>query len=506
MPADADDGYARESPYIVTFQADHGPAYLQLAAALAGLAWTPPRDSLRLIDLGCGRGAAALALAAANPGWQVTGVDYMREHVAEAEALVAEAGLGNARFLPLDLSALDATALASLPEADVVIVHGLWSWVSDAVRAGVLQVLRHRLKPGGLAMVSYNAALGWAGDLAMAPLIRSLAAGLPGGPEARVAQAVEQALALQAAGAPGLAHSTKLRRYAGEGGAARIARDAAYLAHEFLNVNWRPCLPHEVAAAMAGAGLGFLGQARLWARMPALNLTPAQQAALAAPPAGLAPKALWDGFETAALRRDIFLRPGPGAAPAESPEAALAGLRLALCARPARPEIGIRSAHGAMKLPEAVVPPLLAALEAGPRRLSELSSLAGGVVGMAELAILLVASGVCAPAWREAVAPADRARALRFSQAALRRWGGELSAAGHRFGLAVPLLGGAIPLTPTEARLALRLAARPGSPAQLAAALLPPDAPAARRAAAEGFVRETLADRGAAWRAMGLVG
>lgn len=55
-------------------------------------------DSGRLLDLGTGTGAIALAFASERPGWEVHGVDCVAPAVALAEANARRLGIGNARF------------------------------------------------------------------------------------------------------------------------------------------------------------------------------------------------------------------------------------------------------------------------------------------------------------------------------------------------------------------------------------------------------------------------
>ncbi|MFG6137620.1 peptide chain release factor N(5)-glutamine methyltransferase [Halomonas sp. B23F22_10] len=74
---------------------------VEAALAVAG-------ETGRLLDLGTGTGAVALAFASERPGWAVTGVDLRPEAVALARDNAARHGLGNARFLVSDwFSALD---------------------------------------------------------------------------------------------------------------------------------------------------------------------------------------------------------------------------------------------------------------------------------------------------------------------------------------------------------------------------------------------------------------
>ena len=92
----------------------------------------------------------------------MTAIDFNPAHIAAARSLATEAGIDNVTFLEADLATLmDDPAAAAIPEVDVVSVHGVWSWVPDAVRAASCGCWRRRSAPGGVGAFSYNALPGW---------------------------------------------------------------------------------------------------------------------------------------------------------------------------------------------------------------------------------------------------------------------------------------------------------------------------------------------------------
>src|SRR4051812_15322655 len=104
------------------------PALISLACLLGGVAAPMPSgaDSLSYLELGCGQGLGALILAASNPSWTVTAIDFNPAHIATARAWAAEAGLENIRFLEADFTTLaEDPAAAAVPEADYVSMHGV---------------------------------------------------------------------------------------------------------------------------------------------------------------------------------------------------------------------------------------------------------------------------------------------------------------------------------------------------------------------------------------------
>ena len=100
-------GYVADIAYIEGFYLQQSPARMALACLFGNVAvdLPEPDDAACYLELGCGVGIGALLTAAANPGWQVTAIDYNPAHIAIAAGLARAARLDNIRFVEADLCA-----------------------------------------------------------------------------------------------------------------------------------------------------------------------------------------------------------------------------------------------------------------------------------------------------------------------------------------------------------------------------------------------------------------
>ena len=135
MNTDWSHGYDVSMPYPHGFCREMSPVWLDFCAAYAGIA-APPREAqgYRFLDLGCGQGDGLCVLAAANPNAEFVGVDFLPEHIQYANALAAEAGLTNVRFVQADFCELAQGWPADLGRFHYIAMHGVLSWVPPEVR------------------------------------------------------------------------------------------------------------------------------------------------------------------------------------------------------------------------------------------------------------------------------------------------------------------------------------------------------------------------------------
>jgi SAM-dependent methyltransferase len=406
-------------PYLPGYYRHQSPLHLNLACLLGGAAGIEitPATRLSYLELGCGQGFGALALAACNPAWQVIGIDFNPAHIAAARVLRDEAGIGNAEFLEADLAAIDSPVLRGLPPADVVTLHGLWSWVADAVRAGIVSLLADKLRPGGIAYVSYNALPAWQGALGMQRLLREAAIRVQGNSGRQVAAGWELVRTLADAEAAHLYDGPLVPSLAEFGKQAPIP----YLAHEYLNANWRPCFHADVVAALAGAKLEWVGSAALLENFTPLMLPEAARQAAAQYDDPLMRELIKDMFLGRCLRQDVFVR-GVQRLTNRERDAALVRSMLALACDEAKFSWEVDVPVGQANFQREFFGPVVAALAEAPQRVSDLLALPGlpRRDNPAELVGMLVGSQQAVPVLAPPGEPLPSVRGL--NRAAVRRF------------------------------------------------------------------------------------
>jgi methyltransferase-like protein/2-polyprenyl-3-methyl-5-hydroxy-6-metoxy-1,4-benzoquinol methylase len=143
-------------PYLTRPRYSTHPDCLATMAVLAGM---QPASvaGCRVLELGCGPGGNLLPLADAFPDSDFVGVDLSARQIQMGQELCAGLELTNLRLVAASILDVDET----FGNFDYVICHGVYSWVPAEVRTGILRVCQGRLKPHGVAMISYNTYPGW---------------------------------------------------------------------------------------------------------------------------------------------------------------------------------------------------------------------------------------------------------------------------------------------------------------------------------------------------------
>lgn len=363
-------GYRVDVAYPGRFHRETMPAWLHAVATAVGREAPSPGRGFRYCELGCGDGLNLVLAAAAYPHGQFVGLDLDRRHVAAAQALATEAGIGNARFVQGDVTRPPAELESG--SFDFVASHGMWSWIADDARRAATQLAVDLLRPGGLACIGYMSHPGASVLAALQRLLREYAATCEGDSGQRAVQALGFARRLAAAGAGLFAEHPGLMRQL----EAMAAESPQQLAHEFLAGHWQPLHAAEVVDAFATAGAGWIGSATPIENIDALSVPGQVLPLLGETATPLLAETVRDAARHQSLRRDLFQRGGV----ALDTAAHLAALdALTWIATPGAPSAGglvLDTRIGPVQVPAELCGPLLQRLAQGPATHAELRRLA----------------------------------------------------------------------------------------------------------------------------------
>lgn len=386
-------GYVTDVEYLPGYYREQAPSHMALACLLGGVAPADLPEDYVYCDFGCGTGQTVALLAAANPKAHFYGVDFHPAHIARAQAFARDAGLTNLTYVEAGFADMADGAATDLPPLDAAALHGVYAWISAENRTALTRLLARRIKPGGMAYVSYNSLPGWTISAPLQRLMLEHAALTPGGATGKAAAALDFALKLQAAGASILGDPAALAQLKSAGPTESETEKLAYLAHEYLNAHWTPLYHADVAHDMAAAKLSYAGSATLLENFPALSLTPEQQALLATVPDPTVRETFKDYCANRPFRRDVFVRGARRLSNAER-DRRLSDLRLALTLPREDCRTGFKAPLGEAQMDQRRYEAIFDALADGPKTVGELSAAAGnsGNGGPAEIAGLLIGS------------------------------------------------------------------------------------------------------------------
>jgi len=249
-------GYLSDSPYLPTFIGELAPSWLDRVALTHAI--HPPRlharQAYRHCDLGCGPGVTSNILAATSPGGEFVGIDALDNHIADAESLACDAGIGNVGFHCLRFH--EALGQPFQP-FDYIVAHGVYSWVDHSSREQLLTFAGRHLKPGGLFYLSYNALPGWNQWVPAQKLLLDVVEKSSADPATRFAEAVALIHAMHQAGARHFLGNPLVERFL-----QRVeTMPSSYLLHEYLSSAWHASYSSDLISELDKYGLSFIGTA-----------------------------------------------------------------------------------------------------------------------------------------------------------------------------------------------------------------------------------------------------
>ena len=297
-------GYITDIEYTFGYYREQCPALLRLACLSAGVL-PPKKGAISYLELGYGQGLSINIHAAANGG-SYWGTDFNPVHAAHARGLASASGANINLF---DDSFAEFANRPDVPEFDVITLHGIWTWISDENRRVIVDLIKRKLKVGGLVYISYNCLPGWAPAMPLRHLMK-LHADFAGSESNTMIAKVDAALSF----AKQIIDSGALYFTGNPAVAQRLTKIAEqnkqYLAHEYLNKDWRLMAFSELADWLEQAKLSFVGSAHLIDHVDAVNLSAEGQKLLGQIAHPILRESVRDYLVNQQFRRDIFVK-GP---------------------------------------------------------------------------------------------------------------------------------------------------------------------------------------------------
>jgi SAM-dependent methyltransferase len=451
MPPDMarwDHGYVTDVAYTTNAYQETMPSWLAASSILLG--YRPPDLSLpfRYADLGCGNGLGLLIAAATNPHAEFLGFDFNPTHIENARSLATQAKLSNVHFEEVSFEALAHGVLGAGDAFDIMVSHGVLSWISPENRGHLISIIARRLRPGGLVYLSYNVKTGWAEFEPIRLLMRQLADADPRRTDQVTPDIFQRLDQLRTGGA------LFFRAHSGLEGRLEQMRgqDPRYIAHEFLNRDWNPLMFAEVAEAMEETRTSYIGSATLMENVDAIATQDAIQALIQAMPTVAARETVRDLASARTFRRDLWRR---GGEPMSGYDhlALLDRLTLVWTGKAIEDEISFPGPIGTVTGQPAFYRPFLEAVRDGPVTIGQLRSLPaleGRQPGeFIQGAILAMGAGYAHPAWGTEVTSRARESAARLNAALV----GRLRAGVDLTRFAAPLIGSSAPVDVMEGLL-----------------------------------------------------
>ncbi|HJN13541.1 MAG: class I SAM-dependent methyltransferase [Pirellulaceae bacterium] len=143
-------------PFPGAADPDSHPRRLQAISLLLGM--QPAEiNCCRVLDLGCAAGRDLLPMASEFPDSHFVGVDLAGNRIRDASRLATTLDLKNIEFHHATITDVDA----SWGQFDYILCKGVLTWVEPEVQQHILETFRTNLRPGGVALASYNVFPGW---------------------------------------------------------------------------------------------------------------------------------------------------------------------------------------------------------------------------------------------------------------------------------------------------------------------------------------------------------
>ena len=292
--------YLEDTTYPDRYYRELSPTWLNYVARLGGRAPVDLTSPFTYLDLGCGFGLSTIVHAGTFPNAEFYGVDLNKQHIANASENARRRCVANVTFIE---DYFERVLSDEFPDFDFIVLHGVYTWVSGAVRETIQRIVSAKLKNHGLLYLSYNCLPGWAAEAPLRRLMQEFATIGDG--------SIAHRTRLAAQAVKGMANHGGFRYFRDNVEVTRSAASLAdepvnYLAHEFLNDTWTLHYSVDVAEDMARANVSYAGSATLADNHPLLIVGPQVVERVAELPGPRLQQLAMDFAVNRRFRRDVF--------------------------------------------------------------------------------------------------------------------------------------------------------------------------------------------------------
>lgn len=227
----------------------------RIAAAGLMFGWEAPDPmTASVLEIGCGDAYNLIGCAAVAPHARHVGLDLSLGAIEAGRDLAKRAGLANVELHHADILTFPREGNGF----DYIIAHGVYAWVPQPVREALLALTAARLKPGGIAYVSYDVLPGSAGKQAIVSFMRPRLAAIPD-----VAQRIDAAYDLVRTLARTQTQNSRLRSTLDPLVARLDDYEPGHFFHDWMSEAYEPSSLSAFARAAARHGLSVVGDAEL---------------------------------------------------------------------------------------------------------------------------------------------------------------------------------------------------------------------------------------------------
>jgi hypothetical protein len=343
-------GYVSELGYTYGYYEELNTNRIDLCLLNKG--FRPPTIT-HALELGFGQGVSVnIHAAASEVTW--TGTDFNPSQANFARQLAGQSG---AKATLHDASFQEFLANDDTPEFQFIGLHGIWSWVSDANRQAIVDIIRAKLAVGGVVYTSYNTLPGWAGFAPMRHLMTQHAKVLGSTGEGiinRIDDAFEFSSRLFGLNPRYLLANPQ----AAERMKKMKEQNRHYLAHEFFNEDWHPMHFSAINELLAEAKLEFAASATFSDHVDDIHFTPEQRQFLSDIPDATLRETAKDFILNQQFRKDYWIKGPVRLAPLER-VIALRGVKIVLTIPASEITLKTTGALGEVSFSESVYQPII---------------------------------------------------------------------------------------------------------------------------------------------------